>query len=62
MQVHLKPLIDDGPCSQTVRERRWPDGVAGPACVKRQALPATVPGALPTPRSAAMTTDPEKRR
>ena len=62
MQVHLTHLIDDGPCAQTVRERRWPDGVEGPAYVKQQALPATVPGALPPPRSAAMTTGPEKRR
>jgi hypothetical protein len=32
MQVPLKHLIDDGPCSPTVRELRWPDGVKGPAC------------------------------
>jgi hypothetical protein len=32
MQVHLRPLIDDGQCPQTVRELRWPDGVECPAC------------------------------
>jgi transposase-like protein len=31
VQIKIKQLIADGPCSQTVRERRWPDGVVCPA-------------------------------
>ena len=30
MQVNIKNLVDDGQCYQTVRELRWPDGVACP--------------------------------
>ena len=32
MQVNIKNLIDDVQCYQIVRELRWPDGVACPAC------------------------------
>ena len=32
MQVNIKNLIDDVPCDQTVRELRWPDGLACPSC------------------------------
>jgi transposase-like protein len=32
VQVNSKNLIDDAQCYQTVRELRWPDGVACPFC------------------------------
>jgi transposase-like protein len=32
VQVNIKNLIDDAQCYQTVRELRWPDGVACPFC------------------------------
>jgi len=32
VQVHITKLIDEGQCYQTVRELRWPDGVACPSC------------------------------
>src|ERR671923_3057933 len=32
VQVNIKHLVDDGQCYQTVRELRWPDGVACPSC------------------------------
>ena len=32
MQVNIKHLIDDVQCYQTVREWRWPDGIACPSC------------------------------
>jgi transposase-like protein len=32
LQVNIKNLIDDVQCYQTVRELRWPDGVACPSC------------------------------
>ena len=38
MQVNIKTLIDDGQCYQTVRDLRWPDGVACPACQSTQVV------------------------
>jgi transposase-like protein len=32
VQVNIKKLIDEVQCYQTVRELRWPDGVACPSC------------------------------
>ena len=32
VQVNIKQLIDEVHCYQTVRELRWPDGVACPSC------------------------------
>jgi transposase-like protein len=32
VQVHLKHLIDEVQCDQTVRELRWPDSMACPSC------------------------------
>src|SRR2546426_12485779 len=32
VQVNIKTLIDDVQCYQTVRELRWPDGIACPSC------------------------------
>ena len=32
VQVHIKRLIDDVQCYQTVRELRWPDGMTCPSC------------------------------
>ena len=30
--VNIQDLFDDAKCSQTIRERRWPDGVTCPRC------------------------------
>ena len=38
MQVNIKHLIDDVQCYQTVRELRWPDGVACPSCQSTQVI------------------------
>ena len=38
MQVNIKNLVDDGQCYQTVRELRWPDGVACPSCQSTQVI------------------------
>ena len=38
MQVNIKNLIDDAQCYQTVRELRWPDGVACPSCESKEVL------------------------
>ena len=38
MQVNIKNLIDDVQCYQTVRELRWPDGVACSACQSNQVI------------------------
>jgi transposase-like protein len=32
VQINIKTLIDDVQCYQTVRELRWPDGIACPSC------------------------------
>jgi len=36
--LHIKHLIDDGQCDQTVRELRWPDGIACPSCEAKQVI------------------------
>src|SRR5262249_39918704 len=38
VQVNIKRLIDDVQCYQTVRELRWPDGVACPSCASQHAI------------------------
>ena len=38
VQVNITNLIDDGQCDQTVRELRWPDGVACPSCASTQVI------------------------
>jgi len=38
VQVNIKNLIDAVQCYQTVRELRWPDGVACPACQSTQVV------------------------
>jgi Transposase zinc-ribbon domain len=38
VQVTLKHLIDDAQCYQTVRERRWPDGIACPSCASQHVI------------------------
>jgi transposase-like protein len=38
LQVNIKKLIDDGQCYQTVRDLRWPDGSACPACQSTQVI------------------------
>ena len=38
MQVNITKLIDDVQCYQTVRELRWPDGVACPSCESKHVI------------------------
>ena len=38
VQVHIKRLIDDVQCYQTVRELRWPDGMTCPSCQSTQVI------------------------
>ena len=38
MQVNIKNLVDDVQCYQTVRELRWPDGVACPSCESQHVI------------------------
>ena len=38
MQVNITNLIDDVQCYQTVRELRWPDGVACPSCESKEVI------------------------
>ncbi len=38
MQVNIKNLVDDVQCYQTIRELRWPDGVACPSCQSTQVI------------------------
>jgi transposase-like protein len=38
VQVNIKKLIDAVQCYQTVRDLRWPDGVACPACQSPQVV------------------------
>ena len=36
VQVDITNLIDEVQCYQTVRELRWPSGVACPSCESKQ--------------------------
>ena len=38
LQVNIQKLIDDGQCYQTVRDLRWPDGIACPAGQSTQVI------------------------
>ena len=38
MQVNIKHPVNDVQCYQTVRELRWPDGVASPSCQSTQVI------------------------
>jgi len=38
VQVNIQRLIDDVQCYQTVRELRWPDGVACPSCESKDVI------------------------
>ena len=38
MQVNIKNLIEDVQCYQTVRELRWPGGIACPSCASTQVI------------------------
>jgi hypothetical protein len=38
VQVNIKHLVDDVQCYQTVRELRWPDGVACPSCESKHVI------------------------
>ena len=38
MQVNIRNLIDDVQCYQTVRDLRWPDGIACPSCQSKEVI------------------------
>jgi Transposase zinc-ribbon domain len=38
VQVNITHVIDDVQCYQTVRELRWPDGIAWPSCESQQVI------------------------
>jgi transposase-like protein len=38
VQVNIKNLIDEVQCYQTVRDIRWPDGIACPACQSKHVI------------------------
>jgi transposase-like protein len=38
VQVNIKHLVDDVQCYQTVRELRWPDGIACPSCQSKHVI------------------------
>ena len=38
MQVNIKNLIDEVQCYQTVRDIRWPDGIACPSCQSKHVI------------------------
>jgi transposase-like protein len=38
LQVNITKLIDEVQCYQTVRDLRWPDGIACPACQSIQMI------------------------
>ena len=38
MQVNIQNLVDEVQCYQTVRELRWPNGVACPSCESTQVI------------------------
>jgi len=38
VQVNIKNLIDEVQCYQTVRDIRWPDGIACPSCQSKHVI------------------------
>ena len=38
VQVNIMNLIDEAQCYQTVRELRWPDGIACPSCQSKHVI------------------------
>src|SRR5262249_15262393 len=38
VQVNIKHLLDDVQCYQTLRELRWPEGIACPTCASTQVI------------------------
>jgi hypothetical protein len=52
VQINFTKLIDDVQCYQTVRELRWPDGVACPSCESQEVSPGThASGLIADPQS-----------
>ena len=47
MQVNSKHLLDAAQCSQTVRARRWPDGVTCPSCESKKVITRGVDDTAP---------------
>src|SRR2546428_11556184 len=48
VQANIKNLIDDVQCYQTVRELRWPEGVACPSCESQHVIKRGFDDAEPT--------------
>src|ERR1051326_7381609 len=38
LQVNIKNLIDEVQCYQTIRDLRWPDGIACPSCASTHVI------------------------
>src|SRR5215471_10733957 len=38
LQVNIKNLIDEVQCYQTIRDLRWPDGIACPSCASQHVI------------------------
>jgi len=47
VQVNIKNLLDGVPCYQTVRELRWPDGIACSSCESTQVIKRGVDDTAP---------------
>jgi transposase-like protein len=47
VQVNIKHLIDDVQCYQTLRDLRWPDGIACPSCESTQVIKRGFDGTEP---------------
>ena len=56
VQVNITKLIDEVQCYQTVRELRWPDGVACPACSRHMSSSVAVMTRNPPVSAMSVTT------
>jgi DNA-directed RNA polymerase subunit RPC12/RpoP len=57
VQVNIKNLIDEVQCYQTVRDLRWPDGIACPSCQSKQVIKRARVSALALPSSESVWTE-----
>ena len=56
LQINITNLIDDVQCYQTVRELRWPDGIACPSCQSKHVIKRGFDDTEPAPVSATRVT------
>jgi hypothetical protein len=58
VQDNIKHLIDAVPCYQTVRQLRWPTGIACPSCqstqIIKRGVEVVIVGSLPEEERAAL--------